>query len=139
MSSHVLPSSYPHQYKNYEGFTFMCSGSTFYEFPILASGALFDGSTSPGPDRVVFEYVILVSCRGHLSAHHLLSAAPVISAVVSLTPELRATIFCSARVNVSFTRVIGVYSSGLASGRKKWKLVLYPQLSHGKRECDPRF
>ncbi|KAF9790604.1 ribonuclease T1 [Thelephora terrestris] len=46
---------YPHQYNNYEGFTFSCGGSTFYEFPILASGAPFDGSTSPGPDRVVFD------------------------------------------------------------------------------------
>ena len=72
MSSHVLSSSYPHQYKNYEGFKFTCSGSTFYEFPILASGALFDGSIRPGPDRVVFEYAIPVSCRGHLSAHYLL-------------------------------------------------------------------
>ncbi|KAF9790608.1 ribonuclease T1 [Thelephora terrestris] len=46
---------YPHQYKNYEGFTFSCSGPTFYEFPILASGALFNGSTGPGPDRVVYD------------------------------------------------------------------------------------
>ncbi|KAF9790605.1 Ribonuclease/ribotoxin [Thelephora terrestris] len=46
---------FPHQFKNHEGFTFSCSGTAFAEFPILASGALFNGSTSPGPDRVVWD------------------------------------------------------------------------------------
>lgn len=55
---HLLFPSYPHRYENYEGSTLSCSGSTYYEFPILASGALFNGSTSPGPDRVVHRCVI---------------------------------------------------------------------------------
>ena len=95
-----ISSSYPHQYKNYEGLTFTCGGSTYYEFPILASGSLFDGSTSPGPDRVVFEYVIPVSSRDNLqrSPKSSPTAIPEISAVVLPILELRATTFCNARV-----------------------------------------
>ncbi|KAM7196814.1 ribonuclease domain containing protein [Rhypophila sp. PSN 637] len=42
---------YPHTYNNYEGFTFAVAGP-YQEFPILSSGALYNGG-SPGPDRVV--------------------------------------------------------------------------------------
>jgi hypothetical protein len=42
--------SYPHQYKDYEGFSFLCS-APYLEFPILTSG-VYDGG-SPGADRVV--------------------------------------------------------------------------------------
>ena len=66
--SYVLFPSYPHQYQNYEGFTFMCSGSTYYEYPILSSGSTYSGG-SPGPDRVVYEYVIPVYFRDNPSAH----------------------------------------------------------------------
>jgi hypothetical protein len=41
---------YPHQYKDYEGFSFLCS-APYLEFPILTSG-VYDGG-SPGADRVV--------------------------------------------------------------------------------------
>jgi len=41
---------YPHQYKDYEGFTFSCS-APYLEFPIL-SGSTYSGG-SPGADRVV--------------------------------------------------------------------------------------
>ena len=44
---------YPHEYHDYEGFDFPVSGP-WYEYPILESGKVFDGSTSPGADRVVF-------------------------------------------------------------------------------------
>ncbi|KAJ5691872.1 ribonuclease-domain-containing protein [Penicillium macrosclerotiorum] len=45
-------SSYPHVYHNYEGFDFSVSG-TYYEFPILSDGDVYDGG-SPGADRVIF-------------------------------------------------------------------------------------
>ncbi|KAI9666762.1 MAG: hypothetical protein M1831_001537 [Alyxoria varia] len=45
--------SYPHEYNNYEGFEFSCSG-TFYEFP-LQYGSAYDGG-SPGADRVIINY-----------------------------------------------------------------------------------
>ncbi|KAJ5701130.1 hypothetical protein N7488_008678 [Penicillium malachiteum] len=44
--------SYPHVYHDYEGFDFPVSG-TYYEFPILSSGDVYDGG-SPGADRVIF-------------------------------------------------------------------------------------
>jgi hypothetical protein len=44
--------SYPHVYHNYEGFDFPVSG-TYYEFPILSDGDVYDGG-SPGADRVIF-------------------------------------------------------------------------------------
>lgn len=43
---------YPHQYKDYEGFSFPVS-APYYEFPILSSEDVYDGG-SPGADRVVF-------------------------------------------------------------------------------------
>ncbi|PYH40787.1 extracellular guanyl-specific ribonuclease RntA, partial [Aspergillus saccharolyticus JOP 1030-1] len=43
---------YPHVYHDYEGFDFSVSG-TYYEFPILSDGAVYDGG-SPGADRVIF-------------------------------------------------------------------------------------
>ncbi|EME45057.1 hypothetical protein DOTSEDRAFT_61650 [Dothistroma septosporum NZE10] len=42
---------YPHQYNNYEGFSFPVSGP-YEEFPITESGVYTGGS--PGADRVVF-------------------------------------------------------------------------------------
>lgn len=60
---YTLSSSYPHEYHDFEGFSFSCGGSTYYEFPILTTGEVFDGSTSPGPDRVIFEYVVPGSFR----------------------------------------------------------------------------
>jgi ribonuclease len=42
--------SYPHQYNDYEGFSFSCTGP-FLEFPIQTSGTYSGGS--PGADRVV--------------------------------------------------------------------------------------
>ena len=69
MASHIrVPSSYPHQYKNYEKFKFKCHGHNYYEFPILEDRSYYHGS-KPGPDRVVYEYVIPVSCRDGLSVH----------------------------------------------------------------------
>ncbi|KZT30751.1 ribonuclease T1 [Neolentinus lepideus HHB14362 ss-1] len=44
-------SDYPHQYKDYEGFSFSCSG-TFYEYP-LERHSTYDGG-SPGADRVIY-------------------------------------------------------------------------------------
>ncbi|KAL9126569.1 MAG: hypothetical protein Q9217_004399 [Psora testacea] len=46
------PGGYPHQYNNYEGFTFPDAGP-YYEFPILSSYKAYTGG-SPGPDRVIF-------------------------------------------------------------------------------------
>ncbi|KAF7161027.1 hypothetical protein CNMCM5623_006704 [Aspergillus felis] len=45
-------SSYPHQYNDYEGFDFSVP-SPWYEWPILSSGAIYNGG-SPGADRVIF-------------------------------------------------------------------------------------
>lgn len=42
--------SYPHQYEDYEGFSFSCS-APYLEFPILTSGTYSGGS--PGAGRVV--------------------------------------------------------------------------------------
>ena len=39
-------------YHDYEGFDFPVDG-TYYEFPILSSGSVYDGG-SPGADRVIF-------------------------------------------------------------------------------------
>ncbi|KAF3018822.1 hypothetical protein G7054_g9615 [Neopestalotiopsis clavispora] len=44
---------YPHQYNNYEGFSFPTS-APWYEFPILSSYAVYTGG-SPGADRVIFD------------------------------------------------------------------------------------
>ncbi|KAL1859143.1 hypothetical protein Plec18170_002258 [Paecilomyces lecythidis] len=43
---------YPHQYNDYEGFSFPVDGP-YYEFPILSSYEVYSGG-SPGADRVVF-------------------------------------------------------------------------------------
>ena len=40
--------------QDYEGFSFS-TPAPWYEFPILADGDIFDGSTSPGADRVIFD------------------------------------------------------------------------------------
>lgn len=36
-------STYPHRYNNYEGFEFLGYSAPFYEFPIMASGAIYSG------------------------------------------------------------------------------------------------
>lgn len=36
-------STYPHQYKNYEGFSFNGVSGPYYEFPILSSGKIYNG------------------------------------------------------------------------------------------------
>ncbi|KAH8881979.1 ribonuclease-domain-containing protein, partial [Thozetella sp. PMI_491] len=45
--------SYPHQYNDYEGFSFPTS-SPWYEYPILSSYSVYTGG-SPGADRVIFD------------------------------------------------------------------------------------
>lgn len=45
--------SYPHQYNDYEGFSFP-TAAPWYEFPILSSFKVYTGG-SPGPDRVIFD------------------------------------------------------------------------------------
>ncbi|NRK12214.1 hypothetical protein F3B08_24285, partial [Salmonella enterica subsp. enterica serovar Typhi] len=44
--------NYPHQYNDYEGFSFPDAGP-YYEFPILADEEVYTGG-SPGADRVIF-------------------------------------------------------------------------------------
>ncbi|KAF2397951.1 ribonuclease [Trichodelitschia bisporula] len=44
-------STYPHVYRDEEGFTFAVAGP-YYEFPLLKGGKVYTGG-SPGPDRVV--------------------------------------------------------------------------------------
>lgn len=44
--------NYPHQYNDYEGFTFPDDGP-YYEFPILSDEQVYTGG-SPGADRVIF-------------------------------------------------------------------------------------
>ena len=46
------PDDYPHQYEDYEGFSFPDPGP-YYEFPILADEEVYTGG-SPGADRVIF-------------------------------------------------------------------------------------
>ncbi|KAI4237094.1 MAG: hypothetical protein LQ352_007960, partial [Teloschistes flavicans] len=46
------PGGYPHQYNDYEGFSFPSSGP-YYEFPILKTYKPYTGG-SPGADRVIF-------------------------------------------------------------------------------------
>lgn len=74
--SHPLYSSnsYPHTYKNHEGFTFAGCTGTLAEFPILKNGKVFDGSSGPGPDRIILEYVIIYF-RGNLMAHSFTDSA----------------------------------------------------------------
>ncbi|KAI1847911.1 hypothetical protein JX265_001917 [Neoarthrinium moseri] len=45
--------NYPHQYNNYEGFSFPTK-APWYEFPILSSYKVYTGG-SPGADRVIFD------------------------------------------------------------------------------------
>lgn len=47
------PDSYPHQYRDDEGFDFPTAGP-WYEFPILSSHKVYSGG-SPGADRVIFD------------------------------------------------------------------------------------
>ncbi|KAL9095231.1 MAG: hypothetical protein Q9165_002487 [Trypethelium subeluteriae] len=58
--------SYPHQYNDYEGFSFSTS-SPWYEYPILSSYDVYTGG-SPGADRVIFngagEYTALITHTG---------------------------------------------------------------------------
>ncbi|KAF7317345.1 Guanyl-specific ribonuclease C2 [Mycena chlorophos] len=44
--------SYPHQFYDDENLKLYCSGSKWYEWPILTSGTYSGGS--PGADRVIF-------------------------------------------------------------------------------------
>ncbi|KAM0796147.1 guanyl-specific ribonuclease T1 [Usnea florida] len=44
--------AYPHQYEDYEGFSFADPGP-YYEFPILSDEEVYTGG-SPGADRVIF-------------------------------------------------------------------------------------
>lgn len=53
MLTSCFPDSYPHQYNDYEGFSFPTSGP-WYEFPILNSFQVYTGG-SPGADRVIFD------------------------------------------------------------------------------------
>ncbi|KAI0778419.1 ribonuclease T1 [Trametes elegans] len=46
-------SNYPHQYHDYEGFSFPSCSGTFYEFP-LKHNSVYDGG-SPGADRVIYD------------------------------------------------------------------------------------
>ncbi|KAK5989261.1 Guanyl-specific ribonuclease Th1 [Cladobotryum mycophilum] len=45
-------STYPHQYKNFEGFKFKGIAGPYFEFPIMSSGKEYTGG-SPGADRVI--------------------------------------------------------------------------------------
>ncbi|KAJ3792997.1 guanyl-specific ribonuclease C2 [Lentinula aff. detonsa] len=45
--------SYPHIYHDYEDLDMYCSGSTWYEYPILKGGTAYSGG-DPGADRIVF-------------------------------------------------------------------------------------
>ena len=67
--------SYPHTFKNYEvrvshiqtketgltrrffqAFLFTrCGAGPYQEYPVFPAGPAYDGSTSPGPDRVIYE------------------------------------------------------------------------------------
>lgn len=53
LQSGTAPGRYPHQYNDYEGFSFP-DPAPFYEFPILASERPYTGG-KPGADRVIFD------------------------------------------------------------------------------------
>ncbi|KAH8805526.1 Ribonuclease/ribotoxin [Xylogone sp. PMI_703] len=44
---------YPHAYNDYEHFKFDHAKKPYLEFPIMEDGSAYDGSGSPGADRVV--------------------------------------------------------------------------------------
>ncbi|WOO84098.1 Guanyl-specific ribonuclease N1 [Vanrija pseudolonga] len=48
-----LAGNYPHQYNDFEGFSFPTSGP-YYEFPILSTFKVYTGG-APGADRVIFD------------------------------------------------------------------------------------
>ncbi|KAK8205125.1 Ribonuclease/ribotoxin [Phyllosticta capitalensis] len=57
---------YPHVYNDYEHFAFSHANAPYLEFPILPSGAVYDGG-APGADRVVIgsiaaDYASAVFC-----------------------------------------------------------------------------
>lgn len=53
LQSSSAAGKYPHQYNDFEGFSFP-DPAPFYEFPILASEQAYSGG-SPGADRVIFD------------------------------------------------------------------------------------
>ncbi|KAI0756788.1 ribonuclease ribotoxin [Daedaleopsis nitida] len=46
-------SDYPHQYHDYEGFSFQSCSGEFFEFPLKENGIYTGGS--PGADRVIYD------------------------------------------------------------------------------------
>ncbi|KAK7038382.1 Ribonuclease/ribotoxin [Favolaschia claudopus] len=69
--------SYPHTFRNDEGLSMWCSGSTsFMEYPILSGGATYTGG-SPGADRVVFNtagtYCAVITHTGASSTNGFVS------------------------------------------------------------------
>lgn len=52
-------STYPHQYNDYEGFTFSNCQSPYYEFPLVQDGP-YDGG-APGADRVIVDCTFFLS------------------------------------------------------------------------------
>lgn len=92
LTSSQQSSDYPHEYHNFEvslklnwkdvigsdldnvlqGFNFGCSGSTYFEYPILTSGTYNGGS--PGADRVVYDNLDNFCCTSKIFdfAHSIL-------------------------------------------------------------------
>ena len=85
------------------------------EFPILEGGKVFDGSSGPGPDRIILEYVI-TSFRYNPALIHLLSAHSVTSALASPTPGLLRVAFAYAHELMNYFRVM-VYKNNIADVR----------------------
>jgi len=58
LNSGNLQDGYPHRFYDDEGLKMYCSGSTWYEWPILANHQIYSSPPgdyhSPGADRVVF-------------------------------------------------------------------------------------
>jgi len=58
LDSGNLQDDYPHQFRDDEGLPMWCSGSPWYEWPILANHQIYSSPPgdyhSPGADRVVF-------------------------------------------------------------------------------------
>jgi len=60
--------TYPHAFKNYEGFSFpLCSNTQYSEYPILPNSVYNGGA--PGPDRLIYDSAkVICGCVTHTGA-----------------------------------------------------------------------
>ncbi|KAJ7651396.1 Ribonuclease/ribotoxin [Roridomyces roridus] len=97
---------YPHVYNDNERFNFGHAQKPFFEFPIMPSGEIFDGDTSPGADRVVI---------GSVAADY---ASAVFCAVITHTGAVKHDGFVECKDDTINTDGEGVWEASQRRGTK---------------------